>query len=90
MSTTIAAFLAAMLATGMSSAISHPLTLVGGGVAAVMMGVCAMVQTDAKVHMTFIFGSLGMAVLALLSAEANHSADSSAIHVLCCLLALMS
>ncbi|MFM7036934.1 MAG: O-antigen ligase family protein [Planctomycetaceae bacterium] len=90
MSTTIAAFLAAMLATGMSSAISHPLTLVGGGVAAVMMGVCAMVQTDAKLHMTFIFGSLGMAVLALLSAEANHSADSSAIHVLCCYLALMS
>jgi O-antigen ligase len=90
MSTTIAAFLAAMLATGMSSAISHPLTLVGGGVAAVMMGVCAMVQTDAKLHMTFILGSLGMAVLSLLSAEANHSADSSAIHVLCCYLALMS
>ncbi|MEY3173279.1 MAG: O-Antigen ligase [Planctomycetota bacterium] len=90
MSITIAAFLAAMLATGMSSAISHPLTMVGGCAVSLLMAGFAIVRPDTRVHGLFIFCSVGMAVLALVSAEANYCAETSTIHVVCCYLALLA
>ncbi len=86
---TLLAFLSAMLTTGMSSAISHPLTIVGGSVVSLLMAAFAVIRPDTKVHGTFVLGSFVMTVLALVSAEANYCVESSTFHVLCCYLALL-
>lgn len=86
---TIVAFLAAALATGMSSAISHPLTIIGGSMCSLMMAGFAIVRPDTKVHGTFVLCTIAMTVLALVSAEVNYSVVSSTFHVLCCYLAML-
>ncbi|MFM7038919.1 MAG: O-antigen ligase family protein [Planctomycetaceae bacterium] len=86
---TLLAFLTAMITTGMSSAIAHPLTIVGGSVVSLLMAAFAIVRPDTRVYGTFVVGSLVMTVLALVSAQANYCVESSTFHVLCCYLALL-
>jgi O-antigen ligase len=90
MYSTLAAILAAFLTTGMSSYISHPLTVVGSCVVCLIMAGFAIVHPASRVHPVFLLGGLAMAVLALLSAEANRCDDSSTIHVISCYLAMLS
>ncbi|MEY3458869.1 MAG: O-Antigen ligase [Planctomycetota bacterium] len=90
MPTILAALFAAFLTTGMSSSVSHVLTMVGGCVASLIMAGYAMVHPGSRVHPTFLLCGVGMAILALLSAEANRCVESSTIHVICCYLALLS
>lgn len=90
MYSTLAAILAAFLTTGMSSYISHPLTVVGGCVVCLIMAGFAIIHPASKVHPVFLFCGLAMAVLTLLSAEANRSDHSSTIHVISCYLAMLS
>jgi O-antigen ligase len=90
MSTTVAAFLATLITTGMTSAVSHQFTMLGGCCAALLMATYALVRPDSRVHFTFLLGAVAMSLLALISAEVNRCAESSTIHVLACYLALLS
>jgi O-antigen ligase len=88
MSTTIAALIATLIATGMTSAVSHQFTLLGGCGASLIFAGFALVSRDARIAPTFLIGSLALAVLALVSSEVNTSEFSSTVHVLSCYLAL--
>lgn len=89
MSTTIAAFIATLITTGMTSAVSHDFTIVGGSVAAVIFAASAVVRSNVKVYPVFLFGTISLTVLALVSSEANTSQFSSTIHVLSMYVALI-
>lgn len=82
MSTTIAAIIATLITTGMSSAVSHTATLLGGSAASLMLAGCSLLSKNARVYPVYLFGTISMAVLVLVSAEANTSEVSSTIHVL--------
>ncbi len=82
MSTTVAALLATLITTGMTSAVSHQFTLVGGSAAAVAFAFCALVSPKVKMYPLFLFGSLALCVIALVSSESNTSEFTSTIHVL--------
>lgn len=89
MSTTIAAFFATMITTGMTSAVSHDFTLVGGSIATVIFAASTIVRRDASVYPAFLIGAFFMVVIALVSSEANTSPFSSTIHVLSMYTALI-
>ncbi|MFN9718087.1 MAG: O-antigen ligase family protein [Planctomycetota bacterium] len=89
MSTTIAAIIATLITTGMTSAVSHQFTQIGGCVAAVILTVINLLSRNARIYPTFLFGSLSMCVIVLLSSEANIADFSSTIYVLSCYLALI-
>jgi len=88
MSTTIAAFIATLIVTGMTSAVSHDITTVGGSAVALVFGCSALLSRRAAISPAFLFGAIAMSVLALVSSEANCSPFSSTIHVLACYVAL--
>jgi O-antigen ligase len=87
-STTIAAIVAALITTGMTSAYSHTATLLGGSVASLMLAGCAILSPHARAYLFFLFGAIALMVLALVSAEVNTAEISSTIHVLSCYAAL--
>jgi O-antigen ligase len=87
-STTIAAIVAALITTGMTSAVSHTATLLGGSVASLMLAGCAVLSANARAYLFFLFGTIALMVLALVSAEVNTAEISSTIHVLSCYAAL--
>jgi O-antigen ligase len=89
MSTTIAAFIASMITTGMTSAVSHDFTLVGGSIATVIFAASIIVRPDASIYPAFLIGSFSMVVIALVSSEANTSTFDSTIHVLSMYVALI-
>lgn len=89
MSTTIAAFIATMITTGMTSAVLHEFTLVGGSVAAVIFAASTIVRRDASVYPAFLIGVFLMVVIALVSSEANTAPFSSTIHILSMYVALI-
>ncbi len=89
MSTTIAAFIAALITTGMTSLVSHDLTLVGGSIAAVILAASTVVQRNVTVYPTFLLGTIAMTVIALVSSETNTSPFSSTIHVLSMYVAII-
>lgn len=82
MSTTIAAIIATLITTGMTSAVSHTATIIGGSGASLMLGICTLLSRNARIYPVFLFGTIALAVLALISSEANISEFSSTIHVL--------
>ena len=82
MSTPIAALLATLITTGMTSAVSHQFTLVGGCAAAIAFAFCSMLSPRATIHPFYLFGAVAMAMLALVSSESNTSEFTSTIHVL--------
>lgn len=90
MSTTIAVLIATLITTGMTSAVSHELTLLGGSVASLLFAICALVSRNAQVFPVFLFGAIAMSALALVSAESNTAEFSSTIHVLSSYLALLA
>ena len=90
MSTTIAAIIATLITTGMTSAVSHQFTLVGGSVAAVMFAISALVSRNVRIYPVFFFGAVALSVIALVSAEATTATFSSTIHVLSCYIALVA
>ena len=90
MSTTIAVFIATLITTGMTSAVSHELTLLGGSFASLLFAVCALVSRNAQVFPAFLFGAIALSALALVSAESNTAEFSSTIHVLSSYLALLA
>jgi hypothetical protein len=89
MSTTVAAFFATLITTGMTSAVSHDFTLVGGSIATVILAASIVVRRDVSVYPAFLIGAFVMVVIALVSSEANTSAFSSTIHVLSMYTALI-
>ncbi len=88
MSTTIAAIIAALITTGMTSAVSHTATLLGGSAASLALAGCAILSRNARVYPVFLFGTISLCVLVLVSSEYNTSEVSSTIHVLCSYAAL--
>ncbi len=89
MSTTIAALFATLITTGMTSAVSHDFTLVGGSIATVIFAASTIVRRDASVYPAFLIGAFLMVVIALVSSEANTAPFSSTIHVLSMYVALI-
>ena len=89
MSTTIAALIAALITTGMTSLVSHDLTLVGGSIAAVVLAASTVVQRNVTVYPAFLLGTIAMTVIALVSSETNTSPFSSTIHVLSMYVAII-
>ncbi len=90
MSTTVAAIIATLITTGMTSAVSHDFTMLGASAAAVLMTGCALVRSNSQVYFPFLFGAIALSVLALLSSESNTAQLSSTIHIFACYLALIS
>ena len=90
MSTTIAAFLATLIATGMTSAVSHDFTLVGGSIATVILASSTVVRRNVSVYPVFLLGAISMIVIALVSSEARTAEFSSTIHVLSMYVALVA
>ena len=82
MSTTIAAIIATLITTGMTSAVSHTATLIGGSLASLMLAGCTVLSRNARVYPVFMFGTIALSVLVLVSSEVNTSEFSSTIHVL--------
>ncbi|MCX7385143.1 MAG: O-antigen ligase family protein [Planctomycetales bacterium] len=89
MSTTIAALFATLITTGMTSAVSHDITIVGGSIVTVIFAASTIVRRDASVYPVFLIGTISMVVIALVSSEANTSPFSSTIHVLSMYVALI-
>jgi len=89
MSTFIAAMIATLITTGMTSAISHDLTLVGGSVVTVILTASMIGRRNVSVYPVFLFGAISMAVIAIVSSEARTSQYSSTIHVLSMYVALI-
>lgn len=89
MSTTLAALFATLISTGMTSAVSHDFTLVGGSMATVIFAASTIVRRDASVYPAFLIGAFLMVVIALVSSEANTAPLSSTIHVLSMYVALI-
>lgn len=89
MSTTLAAFIAALITSGMTSFVSHDLTLVGGSIMAVVFAATAVVQRNVSVYPAFLLGTILMTVIALVSSESNASPFSSTIHVLSMYVAII-
>ncbi len=89
MSTTIAALFAALIITGMTSAVSHDFTAIGGSTICVMLACTSLVSRNAIVYPAFLFGAFAMSAIALVSSEANVAPFSSTIHVVSCYVALM-
>ena len=89
MSTTIAALFATLITTGMTSAVSHDFTIVGGSIATVIFAASTVVRRDASVYPVFLIGTISMVLIALVSSEANTSPMSSTIHVLAMYVALI-
>jgi hypothetical protein len=82
MSTTIAAIIATLITTGMTSAVSHTATLIGGSLASLMLAGCTVLSRNARVYPVFLLGTIALSVLVLVSSEVNTSEFSSTIHVL--------
>jgi len=89
MSTTIAAFIAALITSGMTSFVSHDLTLVGGSIAAVIFAASTVVQRNVIIYPAFLLGTIAMTVIALVSSETNTSPFDSTIHVLSMYVAII-
>ena len=89
MSTTIAALFATLITTGMTSAVSHDFTIVGGSLATVIFAASIIVRRNASVYPVFLIGTISMVIIALVSSEANTSPMSSTIHVLAMYVALI-
>ena len=89
MSTTIAATLATLIITGMTSAVSHDVTILGGSLATVILASSTLVRSSASIYPAFLFGAIAMSVIALVSSEANTAPFDSRIHVLSCYIALV-
>ena len=90
MSTTIAAFIATLITTGMTSAVSHDFTIVGGSIAAVILASSTVVRRNVSVYPVFLLGAISMLVIALVSSEARTADFSSTIHVLSMYVALIA
>ncbi|MCA9010201.1 MAG: O-antigen ligase family protein [Planctomycetaceae bacterium] len=90
MSTTIAAVLAALITTGLTSAVSHEFTIVGGSMAAVLFAVSTVVQRNVTVYTTFLFGAICMVMIALVSSEVNTAPITNTVHVVSMYVALIS
>lgn len=89
MSTTIAALIATLITTGMTSAVSHDFTLVGGSFATALFSMSILIRRNASAYPVLLVAALAMIVIALVSSEVNTSAFSSTIHVLSMYVALI-
>lgn len=89
MSTTVAAIIATLIVTGMTSAVSHDLTILGGCIAALIFAASTVVRKNPSVYPLFLVGAFLMVVIALVSSEANTAEFSSTIHVLSMYIALV-
>ena len=89
MPTTIAALIATLFTTGMTSTVSHQLTIIGGSIATVIFAASVAIRPNANVYPAFLFGTVAMIVIALVSSEATTAPFSSTIHVLCMYTALL-
>jgi hypothetical protein len=89
MSTFFAAFIATLITTGMSSAVSHDLTILGGSIVTLIFAASTVVRKNANVYPVFLIGAFLMVVIALISSEVNTSEFSSTVHVLSMYVALI-
>lgn len=90
MSRFIAAFLASMLATGITSAVRHELTLLGASGAAVLLTMLSLLNRRVQVYPLLLVLPIGLCIICLISSEVNYSPHSSTIHVLSCYATLIA
>jgi hypothetical protein len=90
MSVTLAALICTLIATGMTSAVQHQFTLVGGCLAATVYAGCGLLSRQAMIYPFFACGAVLLSTLALISSEANTAEFTSTIHVLSSYLALVA
>lgn len=84
MSQSILALLLVLLITGVTSLVSHPLTLLGSAAASLILTATGILHPRGRVAPGYLLAALGMVVLCLLSSEARISATSSTIHIFSC------
>lgn len=89
MSLTILAAVTALLTTGITSLISHPLTMTGGAAASVGFAALGLLSRGARIHPGYVVAPPLMALLVLVSSEYNISPVSSTIHLLSCYVAFL-
>lgn len=90
MSTFLAAFIAALLATGITSAVSHEITLLGAGGGATIFAALGLLNRRVQVYPALLLYPIGLCVICLISAEVNHAQSSSTIHILACYATLIA
>lgn len=88
MSLTVAALIASLLVTGLTSLASHQVTLIGGAAASLLFGFLGALNSNGRLHLVFLFGPLVLCALCLISTESNIAPGSSAIHILASYAAL--
>lgn len=88
MSLTVAALIASLLVTGLTSLASHQVTLIGGAAASLLFGFLGVLNSNGRLHLVFLFGPLLLCGLCLISTESNIAPGSSAIHILASYAAL--
>ncbi len=89
MSLTIVAAVLALLTTGITSLISHPLTMLGGAAASVGFVALGLLSRGARIHPGYVVAPPIMLLLVLISSEHNISPVSSTIHLLSCYVAFL-
>ncbi len=90
MSTYLAAFIAAMLATGITSAVSHELTLLGACAGALLLTVLTLLNPRVQVYPLLLLLPIAMCIICLVSSEVNFAEESSTIHILACYATLLA
>lgn len=84
MSLTVVALAIVLLITGVTSLVSHPLTLLGSAAVALALTLIGVIHPNGRLSPGFLVAALGLCVLCLLSSESNISSVSSTVHILAC------
>lgn len=85
----LAALVACLLATGMTSVASHKVTVLTGALFAMLLPVICMFQARARLYPMFLILPVVMSVWCLISSELTIAPSSSMIHILSCYIALV-
>ncbi len=86
----VAAILGTLLTSGMMSAVSHELTILGGGAACLLFAASGLLSHRASIHPVFALGTLALSLLCLISSESSAASVSSTIHIFSCYVATIA
>ena len=90
MGSLVAAIIGTLLTSGMLSAVSHELTLLGGAAACVLFALNGLLSDRASIHPVFGLGAVALSLLCLISSESSAASVSSTIHILSCYVATVA
>ena len=90
MGSLVAAIIGTLLTSGMLSAVSHEMTLLGGAAACVLFAVNGLLSNRASIHPVFGLGAVVLSLLCLISSESSAASVSSTIHILACYVATVA